>query len=210
MFFITKSTDFYIFNQKLNYTQGKHRIGKTLPAHPNGWFVVLRSHEIKIGETKYVDSHGESLAVFRGNNGKVYVLNAYCPHLGANLGIGGTVIHDSCIKCPFHGWTFDGETGNCVIGKDLKPKQGISYEYEWNKEGNQCEFKEKEVENITVKKYLTRELNGFIHVWFHSDEKALPPYEPLDISDFITRLDHRGVSKKHCQHTHLRHDRKRR
>jgi nitrite reductase/ring-hydroxylating ferredoxin subunit len=34
--------------------------------------------------------------------------------MGANLGIGGKVVNDSCVQCPFHGWLFDGETGMCV------------------------------------------------------------------------------------------------
>ena len=35
-------------------------------------------------------------------------MDAFCPHLGAHLGHGGTV--DGCeIVCPFHGWQFDAE-----------------------------------------------------------------------------------------------------
>ena len=69
-----KKYGFYIFKQKYQYIQGKHRIGKSLPAHPNGWFVLMRSSELKPGETKFVDTHGESIALFRGNNGKPYAL----------------------------------------------------------------------------------------------------------------------------------------
>lgn len=36
--------------------------------------------------------------------------DAYCPHLGAHLGIGGKV-HKDCIECPFHSWSFEGCTG---------------------------------------------------------------------------------------------------
>ncbi len=56
---------------------------------------------------------GMNLAVFRGESGRSYILDAYCPHLGANLGLGGTVDGD-CIACPFHGWTFSGDDGKCV------------------------------------------------------------------------------------------------
>ena len=41
------------------------------------------------------------------------MLDAYCPHMGANLGAGGQVKGD-CIECPFHGWQFRGEDGQCV------------------------------------------------------------------------------------------------
>ena len=41
-------------------------------------------------------------------DGKVYALHSYCAHLGANLGIGGKVVNNKCIQCPFHGWLYDG------------------------------------------------------------------------------------------------------
>jgi cholesterol 7-dehydrogenase len=207
---------FYIFRQKHSFTQGKHRIGKTLPAHPNGWFIVARSGEIKVGETKYIDAHGESLVLFRANNGSSYVLSAYCPHLGANLGVEGRVVHDSCIQCPFHAWTFDGETGECVIGKDKKPKEGIQYEYEFDCETNKCEFKPKQTEKIKIKKFLSQEHSGYVYVWFSAKqgedinqlnqentqgkgkmknkETFTPPYEPLNVSAIQKNLCYRGYS----------------
>jgi len=200
----------YIFIQKNSYTQGKHRIGKTLPAYPNGWYIILRSHELKKGESKYVDIHGESLVVFRGNNGKSYVLNAYCPHLGANLGVDGRVVHDSCVQCPFHAWTFDGETGNCVMGKDKIQKEGIKYEYVFDSQQS-CEFKPTKTEKIKIRKYYSKEHSGYIYVWFsskvgerydHESEnnteeerrKFTTPYEPLDLTEHLKRLHPRGHS----------------
>ncbi len=75
---------------------------------------------------------GRDLVIFRGQDGRVGVLDAYCPHLGAHLyvavplivvvcitltrahcvsGIGGKVA-GNCIQCPFHGWSFDRD-GQC-------------------------------------------------------------------------------------------------
>lgn len=56
---------------------------------------------------------GEQVAVFRAQTGKAHVVDAYCPHLGANLAVGGRVLGD-CIECPFHGWKFQGSDGKCV------------------------------------------------------------------------------------------------
>ena len=39
---------------------------------------------------------------------------AYCAHMGVHLGVGGKVVNNQCIQCPFHGWVYDGETGACV------------------------------------------------------------------------------------------------
>src|SRR6185295_9719014 len=45
------------------------------------------------------------LVVFRGQDGRVGVLDSRCPHLGSNLA-GGRVIRD-CIECPYHHFRFD-------------------------------------------------------------------------------------------------------
>lgn len=183
----------YMFEQRNNFTKGKHYIGKTVPNYPNGWFVVCNSDDIKIGQTKYVDLHGEHMAVFRGTNNKVYILDAYCAHMGANLGINGIVTNESCVQCPFHGWQFDGETGNCVIGKDKKQKEAIKYEYEIE---HKCEFKEGNKEAVKIKKFEVRELNNLIYAWFHSVEKLknIPEYEPFDLSEHTKKLEFRGTS----------------
>jgi cholesterol 7-dehydrogenase len=123
---------YYIFKQKSHFTKGKHPIGRTIPNYPNGWFRILASKDLKEKEVKYINAHGESLAVFRGEDKMVYALDAYCAHLGANLGVEGNVVNSQCIQCPFHGWTFDGKTGNCVVGKDMKPKEAFRYEYEFS------------------------------------------------------------------------------
>ena len=64
---------------------------------------------------KEVHALGEHFAVFRGSKTPftIHVTDLYCPHLGASLGSGGKVKGD-CITCPFHNWTFDGNTGECV------------------------------------------------------------------------------------------------
>lgn len=41
-------------------------------------------------------------------------MDAYCPHLGANMAVGGKVVNTDCLECPFHGWQFSGETGKLV------------------------------------------------------------------------------------------------
>ena len=56
---------------------------------------------------------GLNLAVFRGEDGRAHVVDAYCPHIGANMAVGGRV-SGSCIECPFHGWKFRGDDGKCT------------------------------------------------------------------------------------------------
>ena len=82
------------------------------PTYPNGWLPVHISEDIIKGQVKPIFALGHDLIIYRGSSGKVFVFDAYCPHLGANLGVGGTVIGDDVI-CPFHGWQFNNQ-GQCV------------------------------------------------------------------------------------------------
>ncbi len=80
---------------------------------PKGWFVVAFATDIEAGKLHPLRYFGRELIAFRGESGKVHVVDAYCPHLGAHLGFGGKIEGD-CIRCPFHGWKFEGEGGRCV------------------------------------------------------------------------------------------------
>jgi len=79
---------------------------------PNGWFVVALSGELGAGEVRALHAFGRDLTLFRGDDGAPHLVDAYCPHLGAHLAVGGRV-EGGCIRCPFHGWRFDGASGRC-------------------------------------------------------------------------------------------------
>ena len=79
---------------------------------PNGWFVVDESRELAPGEHKNLYAFGKDLVLFRAESGEARLMDAYCPHLGAHIGVGGRVEGDG-MRCPFHGWHFDGG-GRCT------------------------------------------------------------------------------------------------
>lgn len=54
-------------------------------------------------------------------------LNAYINYVFK--GLGGIVKSNSTIQCPFHGWTFDGETGDCVQTFQKHKKKVDQYNY---------------------------------------------------------------------------------
>jgi phthalate 4,5-dioxygenase oxygenase subunit len=54
---------------------------------------------------------GENLVAFRDSNGKLGLLDAYCPHRRANLFWGRN--EEAGLRCVYHGWKFD-VTGQCV------------------------------------------------------------------------------------------------
>uniref|UniRef100_A0A0N4U8U9 cholesterol 7-desaturase n=1 Tax=Dracunculus medinensis TaxID=318479 RepID=A0A0N4U8U9_DRAME len=124
------------------------RVGNIPPVYPNGWFCIAQSSEIKPKEVKPVEVFGEQLTLLRSESGEVYLVDSYCPHLGANLSIGGRVVNENCIQCPFHGWIFSGETGKCV---------SIPYN------------KQSIPEQAKIAIWPTTERNHHIYVWYHCD-----------------------------------------
>ena len=79
---------------------------------PIGWFRVAKSSDIPAGKVQTLHYFGRELVAFRTEDGKASVFDAHCPHVGAHLGHGGTVI-GSTLQCPFHGWRFSGD-GSCA------------------------------------------------------------------------------------------------
>ena len=130
------------------------------PGIPNGWYAVAWSHELGPAEVKRLHYFSEELVLFRTRTGRARVLSAYCPHLGAHLAEGGRVSGET-IRCPFHAWQYDGETGACVA---------IPY----------CE---RIPPKARVRKWETVERNGMIFVWHH-DRQADPDWEVPEISQF--------------------------
>eukprot|EP00042_Codosiga_hollandica_P029291 m.161041 g.161041 ORF g.161041 m.161041 type:complete len:452 (+) comp53035_c0_seq1:204-1559(+) len=138
----------------------RRRTGDLPPVFPNGWFAVANSRDIARGEAKQVTCLGLELAVFRSEAGEIAILDAYCPHLGANLAAGGTVKGDT-LSCPFHGWSFD-KSGVCVK---------IPY----------CDHIPS---GASVKSYTVLERNGHILIW-HDAEGREPYWHPPVIEGIL-------------------------
>src|ERR1700730_10445863 len=69
---------------------------------PTGGLLVGFASELAAGQVKRAHYFGEELVIFRTASGQINVLDAYCQHLGANMGAGGTVEGEH-IACPGHG-----------------------------------------------------------------------------------------------------------
>jgi len=116
--FLRKTENVVCYNHKRDTINRlrKLKIQKIIelpPPYPNGWYGILKSSQLKAGEATCVSCLGEDLVIFRSKKDIVFILDAYCPHLGANLGIGGSVA-DDCVICPFHQWKFRGTDGLCI------------------------------------------------------------------------------------------------
>jgi phenylpropionate dioxygenase-like ring-hydroxylating dioxygenase large terminal subunit len=76
-----------------------------------GWYWAIRSDRLRRGEVKAVTLLGRYLVLYRGTDGKVVAMDAYCPHMGAHLAEGR--VEGCAIRCFFHNWKFNSE-GDCV------------------------------------------------------------------------------------------------
>jgi len=84
-----------------------------MPAFPRGWYSLLDSYELSEGQIVPVQAFGEELIAVRANDGSAHVYDAYCPHLGAHLAHGGSMV-DGNVQCPFHAWQFSASDGTCA------------------------------------------------------------------------------------------------
>jgi phenylpropionate dioxygenase-like ring-hydroxylating dioxygenase large terminal subunit len=93
---------------------------RPLSPYPNGWFALAFADELRRGSTLSRTLAGHEIVLFRTASGRACALDAHCPHLGAHLGYGGRV-EGEVLRCPFHGFCFDG-SGRCVAtGYGTKP-----------------------------------------------------------------------------------------
>ena len=75
-----------------------------------GWHCFGLSRDFKDGNPHRVRAFGQKLAVFRGSDGKLNVLEGYCRHMGGDLTMGE--VKGDEIACPFHDWRWGGD-GRC-------------------------------------------------------------------------------------------------
>jgi phenylpropionate dioxygenase-like ring-hydroxylating dioxygenase large terminal subunit len=129
-----------------------------MPHTPNGWYGVLRSHELPKKKVLPLTVFDRQLVAFRGEDGVARVLHAFCPHLGAHLGHGGKV-RGIELECPFHAWRFAGD-GRCTHAPFAK-----------------------RTPDVGVRAWKVIERTGLVYVWIHA-LGAEPTYEPPAVPHF--------------------------
>lgn len=135
---------------------------------PFGWFRIARSEEVPAGKARVFRINGGEVVAFRNRRGEVSVVDPICPHMGAHLGHGGTVI-DGTLRCPFHGLRFDGR-GRCVG----------------------TEYPESPEADLSIRAWPVSEQLGcvFAYADLHGAEPTwnLPRYETAGWTDPITKV----------------------
>lgn len=84
--------------------------------YPRGWFMIAEASELDDGPLA-IRFFGQDMALYRGESGRVVLLDAYCPHMGTHIAGGpsasivanGEQIEGDSIRCPYHGWRYGPE-----------------------------------------------------------------------------------------------------
>ena len=88
-------------------------------AFPRGWFMIADAAEVGTSPVA-LRFFGRNFVAYRGESGRVYLVDAYCPHMRVHLAHNttsyivkdGEQIQGESIRCPGHGWRFNPQ-GQC-------------------------------------------------------------------------------------------------
>jgi phenylpropionate dioxygenase-like ring-hydroxylating dioxygenase large terminal subunit len=146
--------------------------------HPDavveGWYWLCRSREIRRGRVKALRLLGRDLAVYRGADGTVVALDAYCAHMGAHLAEGR--VEGNALRCFFHRWRYEAD-GQC---SDIPCLDG------------------RPPTNARVRTWPTEERYGLIWVWTGATAKhAVPCVPELTGRPATTMLANRFTKRCH-------------
>lgn len=120
---------------------------------------------MKRGKLLGVTRFGKKLAFWRDGDGMVHCISDVCCHRGASISH-GEYLPNGRVRCPFHGFEYDGEGRVRLIPANGKVAPVPP--------------------NFRVKSYRVAEVADFIWVWYGEDA---PNYEPSffdDIDDSLT------------------------
>jgi phenylpropionate dioxygenase-like ring-hydroxylating dioxygenase large terminal subunit len=148
----------------------------------NQWYAVLPSSAVKNNRIVAAKRLNLDLAFFRDGSGELGCVADQCTHRGAALSAG--CVKDGHIHCPFHGLEFDA-LGACRF----IPANGKG--------------STEDIGRYNVKRYLVREANGIVYLWFGEEGKAAPelPFFPDELDDtyaFSELEDHWNSHYSRC------------
>ena len=162
---------------------------------PFGWFQVAYPEDLAPGEVTARRYWGRDLVLWRDEGGEFHLQDAFCPHLGAHLGVGGKV-EGAELECPFHGWRFDGE-GACTK---------IPYSERVNRKAR-------------LRTYPVIERNQMVMAWYHPqgeppqweipacEQVGDPAWSPFYRSEYVIdtvpqEMSENGVDLAHFRYVH--------
>jgi phenylpropionate dioxygenase-like ring-hydroxylating dioxygenase large terminal subunit len=163
----------------------------TTPEFPMGWYSVARASELLVGEVKSVHAFDRELVLYRTRSGVPVIQDAFCPHLGAHLGVKGRVVGES-IRCAFHGWRY-GTDGMC----------------------EEIPYSDEIPDRARLRTWHSEQKNGEIYMWFHPENTGpqweLPELPELDdpnwtsprYTEFLVPAHVQDIAENSCDPVHF-------
>lgn len=153
---------------------------RRIGAHPDHWYPMAWSHEIKSGGAIGREFAGNPIVLYRGTSGRVFALEDRCAHRQVPLHLG--VVDNDELRCGYHGWRYNCQ-GACVdvpyLGRGRLPNG--------------------------VKPYPVTEVDGIVFVYPGNDLKVAERRRPVSVGSkadrrYITRRLYRDVA---CHYTFM-------
>ncbi len=141
-------------NELLARVEGDAPMGQLMRRH---WIPALLTEEIpdSDGAPVPVKLFGEELVAWRDSDGRVGLMDRYCPHRRASLVFGRN--EDCGLRCLYHGWKVDVE--GKVVEMPSEPVEACKNN------------------NVNHKAYATHEHCGIVWAWMGAKED-MPEFEP--------------------------------
>lgn len=168
-------------NAPVSDKQAPYKIEKKVwpERYARGWHVIGKPEDFD-NKPQMLEYFGTRLAAYRGEDGKVVVLDAYCPHMGADLSKGE--VKGNSLVCPFHHWSWgnDGACDHIPYAKNI-PKKAV------------------------IGSWPTLEKNGLVLVWNdHEGNEPIAEQEPVAVEGDGTGEWTDWVMAQFPIHTHCR------
>lgn len=125
------------------------------------WWPVCHSEDVSTTRPLGVHLGSERFALYRDGLGALRVVEDRCPHRRAPLSL-GRITAQGDIQCGYHGWTFNGESGELCGFPNLAPGERMP--------------------RCSISTYLAAERRGLVYLWTgkadNADLAAIPeqPY----------------------------------
>ena len=130
------------------------------------WQPVYHSADLAVGKPVPLRIMSEDFTLYRGESGRVCLVDARCPHRGTQLSSGW--VEGDALRCFYHGWKF-GPDGACVE----QPAEDSSY----------CD-------RVTLASHPTQEYLGLIFVFLGTGTPPeLPRFPEFDGFGGIVEID---------------------
>lgn len=130
------------------------------------WQPVFMSKSLARGTARPILIMGEKFTLYRGESGTAFVVDYRCAHRNTQLSTGW--VRGDCIRCFYHGWTYDG-TGACVERPGEAPPGPTA--------------------NVHIAAYPTREHMGLVYAYFGEGEPpAFPPFPEFEGDGIVENL----------------------